>query len=156
MMPPTKITLQFIIKLAGGQIKQFKMKLFFVFALFFIAGNYYFTFSNLHTSRVLTRISFHKIAKAAPRTHSPKWELVPDSVGTFHLIDLSTYEVEPETRYDAANDMVFILFTNANPTVGQVVNLNDAASLAASNFNPANPTRYEGFLKFSSRVKSLI
>jgi hypothetical protein len=58
-----------------------------------------------------------------------------------HLIDLNTYEVEPEGHFVGVNDMVFILFTQSNPTSGQVIQLNNPASLAASNFNPAHPTR---------------
>jgi pancreatic triacylglycerol lipase len=70
------------------------------------------------------------------------WEMVPDADGTLRMIDLNTYEAEPEGHFVGVQDMVFILFTRSNPTVGQVIQLNNAGSLAASNFNPAHPTRF--------------
>jgi hypothetical protein len=66
---------------------------------------------------------------------------VPDSDGVLHMVDLATYEIDPEAHFDAINDMIFWLFTRSNPTEGQQIVLNDPASLAASHFNPAHPTR---------------
>jgi pancreatic triacylglycerol lipase len=80
--------------------------------------------------------------QAAPRQNGPQWEVIPHSDGTLHMVDLATYEVDPEPNFDPVADIFFVLFTNSNPTVGQRVNIFDAASLAASNFNPANPTRF--------------
>jgi len=80
------------------------------------------------------------------------WSLVPDDQGKLHLVDLNPIKlanVEPEPAFNAEADVIFTLFTRANPTNGQVIIINNAASLAASNFNPANPTRYFKYLIFT-------
>jgi hypothetical protein len=82
-------------------------------------------------------------ASAAP--HQTKiehnYQLVPNADGYLHLIDLATYEVEPETHFNAAADIIFRVFTRRNPTAGQVITLNNAASLSNSNFRSSDPTR---------------
>jgi pancreatic triacylglycerol lipase len=67
--------------------------------------------------------------------------MVP-SVEGMRMVDLSTYEAEPEARFNPRNDMFFLLYTRSNPTTEQRININDPASVAASNFNPAHPTRF--------------
>jgi hypothetical protein len=61
--------------------------------------------------------------------------------GVKRLVDWSSYEVEPETHFNGVADMRFILFTRSNPNEGQVLTLNNVASVVASHFNPAHPTR---------------
>jgi pancreatic triacylglycerol lipase len=78
---------------------------------------------------------------AAPSKLPHNYELVPDADYNMHLVDLSTYEADAEGRFDPIQDMVYILFTRSTQASGQVIQLNDAASLAASAFNPNNPTR---------------
>jgi pancreatic triacylglycerol lipase len=67
--------------------------------------------------------------------------MVP-SVDGMRMVDLSTYEAEPEARFNPRADMFFLLYTRSNPTTEQRININDPASVAASNFNPAHPTRF--------------
>ncbi|XP_062533316.1 pancreatic triacylglycerol lipase-like [Armigeres subalbatus] len=76
-----------------------------------------------------------------------KWSLVPDANGRLHLVNTNPYnlpdvEQEPEKRFTAASDTIFRLYTRSNPTMPQVIELNNAASLSNSNFNAANPTRF--------------
>ncbi|XP_055598142.1 lipase member H-like [Uranotaenia lowii] len=71
-----------------------------------------------------------------------RWSLVRDGNGNVHLDDTQySNPIEPEKQFVAAEVTTFHLFTRANPTVGQEIVLDDAASLQASNFNSANPTR---------------
>lgn len=70
-----------------------------------------------------------------------RWTMVPDASGRMHLVDLNPYEAPVEPTYVAEEDIVFILLTRRNPTVGQVINLEDLASLRASNYDPAHETR---------------
>jgi pancreatic triacylglycerol lipase len=66
---------------------------------------------------------------------------VPTADGSFRMVDLSTYEAEPEKHFNAATDVIFFLFNRANPTNGIRIGLNDAPSLVASGFNRDHPTR---------------
>jgi pancreatic triacylglycerol lipase len=75
---------------------------------------------------------------AAP-THD--YQLVPDAEGNMHLLDLATYEAEPEPHFNAAADVIFRVFTRRNPTAGQIIQLNNAGSLSASNYRSSDPTR---------------
>lgn len=70
------------------------------------------------------------------------WQLVPDTDGNLHLVDISAVNMDNEIAWNAQNDIVFRLFTRANPTAAQTVVLNNNAQLQASNYNPANPTRF--------------
>jgi Lipase len=76
---------------------------------------------------------------ASPVQH--RWEVVPDSEGSMHLVDLNSFENSVEPSYVPETDVVFLLFTRQNPTVGQVIRFNDPQSIANSNFNPSHPTR---------------
>lgn len=67
--------------------------------------------------------------------------MTSDSQGNVHLLDLNPIEDAVEPAFVPANDVIFTLFTRLNPTVGQVINLNNEASIRNSNFNPAHPTR---------------
>ena len=76
------------------------------------------------------------------------WHLVPDGNGRLHLVNTNPYDL-PETdagtaapRFVPQQDMIFRLFTRANPTQPQILQLNNAASITGSNFNPAHPTRF--------------
>jgi hypothetical protein len=57
-----------------------------------------------------------------------------------HLIDAAPEEIAPEPTFNAEADTRFLLFTRSNPTVGQRITWT-AASVSASNFNSAHPTR---------------
>ncbi|CRK94034.1 CLUMA_CG007558, isoform A [Clunio marinus] len=70
-----------------------------------------------------------------------RWSMVPDAEGRMHLIDLNPYEMPVEPLFNAAADIRFILHTRSNPTAGQVIQLENLASLQNSNFNPAHETR---------------
>lgn len=70
-----------------------------------------------------------------------RWELTPDSSGRMHLVDLKPFETPIEPSFNPASDIVFLVFTRSNPTVGQRIFLNNQASVQNSNFNPAHPTR---------------
>jgi len=68
------------------------------------------------------------------------WQLVPDEDGHLHLVDINTVEDVGPLFVDT--DIVFRLFTRANPTAAQIVALNNNAQLTASNYNPALQTRF--------------
>lgn len=69
------------------------------------------------------------------------WHLVPNDSGDLHLIDINAPE-EVETAFNPQQDVIFLLFTRLNPLQPQRIVLNNAATLANSNFNAAHPTRY--------------
>jgi hypothetical protein len=69
------------------------------------------------------------------------WQMVPDEDGNLHLVDINAVNMDLEPQF-VAGDIVFRLFTRANPTAAQTIVFNNAAQLAASNYNPANPTRF--------------
>lgn len=70
-----------------------------------------------------------------------RWTLIPDSSGKMHLVDFDSYDVQVEASFVPANDVVFLLFTRRNPTVGQIITF-DPATLQNSNFNSNHPTRF--------------
>lgn len=76
---------------------------------------------------------------ASPVQH--RWEVVPDSEGSMHLVDLNSAGDSIEPSYVPETDLVFLLFTRQNPTVGQVIRFNDPQSVANSDFNSSHPTR---------------
>ena len=69
-----------------------------------------------------------------------RWEMIPDASGKMHLIDLNQLEVPIEPLFNADSDIILLLFTRLNPTVGQRLFMTEA-SLRSSNFNPSHPTR---------------
>ncbi|EDS41787.1 pancreatic triacylglycerol lipase [Culex quinquefasciatus] len=88
------------------------------------------------------------VATAAPldQLDQDKWSLVPDSNGHLHLVNLNPYSVpeqqEPEKLFIPAQDTIFRLYSRSNPLAPQVLVLNNPASVTASDFNPARPTRF--------------
>lgn len=70
------------------------------------------------------------------------WQLVPDTDGNLHLVDINAVNAEMEPAFNAPTDVVFRLFTRQNPTAAQTVQLNNNAQLTASNYNPALQTRF--------------
>jgi predicted alpha/beta-fold hydrolase len=64
-----------------------------------------------------------------------------------------------EPSFDARTDVKFLVFTQANRLVGQVVQLGDIASLRATNYDARRPTRViiHGFQNdATSEVNTLI
>lgn len=70
-----------------------------------------------------------------------RWAFIPDSEGRMHLIDVNPYETPVEPAFVPADDVVFLLFTRQNPTVGHRITF-DLATLTSSHFNPSHPTRF--------------
>lgn len=74
------------------------------------------------------------------------WAIIPDGDGKLHLAKLSDYDDEtiggPESIFVPETDVIFRLFTRRNPVNAQVIVLNDAESLANSNFVSSHPTRF--------------
>lgn len=68
-----------------------------------------------------------------------RWELIPDSNGRMHIIDMEAYEPPLEPLFIAEKDMKFILFTR-NATRGEEIKL-DLKSIKGSSFNKRHPTR---------------
>ncbi|KFB37746.1 hypothetical protein ZHAS_00005059 [Anopheles sinensis] len=72
------------------------------------------------------------------------WHLVPDSNGRLHLVNTNPYDLPEDSTaplFIPEQDLIYRLFTQANPTTAQVLEFGNPASIAASNFNPAHPTR---------------
>ncbi|XP_053685626.1 pancreatic triacylglycerol lipase-like [Sabethes cyaneus] len=86
------------------------------------------------------------IATALPLEQS--WQLVPHSDGHLHLVNINPYNLpdpdpqEPDRRFIPESDMLFLLFTRANPTSAQFLEIGNPSSIANSHFNPARPTRF--------------
>lgn len=57
-------------------------------------------------------------------------------------MDLNPIEVLAEPFFVAETDIVFLLTTLRNPTVGQRVFWDDMDSIRNSRYNPNNPTRF--------------
>lgn len=70
------------------------------------------------------------------------WQLVPDSNGKLHMVDIRSEDTVIEPSFVAINDMIFRLWTRLNPNAGQVIQIHNNAQLAASNFNPVLQTRF--------------
>jgi pimeloyl-ACP methyl ester carboxylesterase len=75
-------------------------------------------------------------------SNTEDWQLVPDSNGILHLVDINAVDITIEPLFNANNDMIFRLFTRLNPTISRQVRINNNADLSGSNFNPSNPSRY--------------
>lgn len=69
------------------------------------------------------------------------WQLVPDSDGNLHMVDINAFDEGMEPAF-VASDVIFRLFTRQNPTTAQIVALNNNAQLTNSNYNPALQTRF--------------
>ncbi|KAJ6645742.1 Lipase member H [Pseudolycoriella hygida] len=70
------------------------------------------------------------------------WQLVPDSNGRLHMVDIKNVDPIVEPSFVAINDMIFRLWTRSNPNAGQVIQIHNNAELDSSNFNPALQTRF--------------
>lgn len=93
----------------------------------------------LHISTVLLA------SPLIPRDDSNyRFNLVPDSEGKMHMVDLNPLETPIEPAFNPEVDVIFLLFTRQNPNVGQRIILNNLASVRNSNFNPSHPTRFTG------------
>jgi Lipase len=90
-------------------------------------------------SVVISFVLFFIVTSATPAQR--RWEVVPDSKGSLHIVDLRSVEDSIEPSYVPENDVVFLLFARQNPTVGQVIRFNDPQSIRNSNFNSIHPTR---------------
>lgn len=70
------------------------------------------------------------------------WQLVPDTDGNLHLVDINAIDLGMEPAFNAPTDIIFRLFTRQNPTAAQTIPLNNNAVLNNSNYNPALQTRF--------------
>ncbi|XP_058832390.1 pancreatic triacylglycerol lipase-like [Topomyia yanbarensis] len=86
------------------------------------------------------------VATALPLDQS--WQLVPNSEGYLHLVNINPYNLpeldpnKPEHMFTPENDMVFRLFTRSNPTEPQILSIGNPSSITGSNFNAAHRTRF--------------
>jgi pimeloyl-ACP methyl ester carboxylesterase len=70
------------------------------------------------------------------------WQLVPDSDGYMHLVDINSVDMDAEPAFNAPTDVIFRLWTRQNSASGQIVGLNNNAQLASSNFVATRQTRF--------------
>lgn len=70
------------------------------------------------------------------------WQLVPDTNGHLHLVDINAINEDMEPQFNARNDITFRLYTRTNPTFSRTVRIANNNDLSGSNFNGANPSRY--------------
>jgi len=75
-------------------------------------------------------------------TKQEDWQLIPDTDGNMHLVDINAVDMDAEPLFDAAADTRFHLFTRANPTVPQTIFLRNNPQLDGSNFVATRPTRF--------------
>jgi hypothetical protein len=78
-------------------------------------------------------------------------------LGVFILTPLVVYSLEISPYFDARRDVIFLVFTQANPTNGSVIEIGDPESLKASAYDPSLETRYllkifKGYLKSSISI----
>uniref|UniRef100_A0AAG5DKA1 Lipase domain-containing protein n=1 Tax=Anopheles atroparvus TaxID=41427 RepID=A0AAG5DKA1_ANOAO len=98
-------------------------------------------FALLLLAVTLLQVASHPVADS-------NWHLVPDANGRLHLVNTNPYNLPEDSVVSVAplfnpeQDLIFRLFTQANPTTAQVLEFGNPASIAGSNFNPANPTRF--------------
>ncbi|XP_059608068.1 pancreatic lipase-related protein 2-like [Phlebotomus argentipes] len=79
----------------------------------------------------------------APAVDNVEWALVPDAEGKFHIVSVQeALDEEPESFFNPETDTHFHLYTQNSPNNFQIVERNNPASLAASNFNPNHPTKF--------------
>ncbi|XP_037050695.1 lipase member H-A-like [Bradysia coprophila] len=70
------------------------------------------------------------------------WQLVPDTDGKLHLVDINNVDLAIEPLFNAFSDVVFHLWTRANPNQPQIVTINNNAQLDASHFSMQRQTRF--------------
>jgi len=78
----------------------------------------------------------------AVSSNQEDWQLVPDTKGIMHLVDINAVDMEVEPLFNAANDIVYRLFTRLNPTISRTIRVANNGDLSGSNFNGNNPSRY--------------
>ncbi|XP_001842705.2 phospholipase A1 member A [Culex quinquefasciatus] len=96
--------------------------------------------------RKITFLGLLAVVAAVPIDHI-NWQLVPNSEGRLHLVNVNPYDLpqtydDPEFHFQPETDLLFRLFTRNNPGEPQFLEINDPASILNSNFNPAHPTRF--------------
>lgn len=79
------------------------------------------------------------IAAVAGMPHGPEFAMVPDSDGSWKLVNIHE-DPEPQNFFDPEVDIIFTLFTRNNRE-GQVIRWDDPSWIPGSTFNPANPTK---------------
>jgi len=70
------------------------------------------------------------------------WQLVPDTDGYMHLVDINNVNMEAEPLFNADTDVIVRLWTRQNAAAGQIITINNNAQLALSNFLASRQTRY--------------
>ena len=70
-----------------------------------------------------------------------RWTLIPDDDGRMHLMDMDPSEVKVEPFFNAETDVIFSLFTQRNPTAGQIITWSNE-TMQNSQFDPSHPTRF--------------
>lgn len=60
----------------------------------------------------------------------------------FALIGVASLHEEISPMFDAVSDTRFLVFTRANPTIAQVVGLNDMESVRSSHWDASRPSRF--------------
>lgn len=73
-----------------------------------------------------------------------RWEMVPDSDGNMHLIDIENFEEPVAPLFNAETDIIFTLRTRRTPllTDGDRVFWDDMDSIRNSHFDPSRPTMF--------------
>jgi pancreatic triacylglycerol lipase len=87
-------------------------------------------------------ILFATICGALSIPTPTRWEVVPDSEGRMHLVDLNSFTDEVSPAYVPEEDIIFTLCTLRNPTSCQVVQWNNMDSIRNSNFDASRPTQF--------------
>lgn len=67
--------------------------------------------------------------------------MAPDEQGRMHMLDLNPLDSPVDPLFVPETDILILLFTNQNPTVGDRLFF-DETSVRSSHFNPANPTHF--------------
>lgn len=71
-----------------------------------------------------------------------EWSMIPDEDGNLYMVNTAEALSEPQQPFVAHTGVIFELYTLDNPTNAQILHTGNAQELAASNFNPARPTRF--------------
>lgn len=66
---------------------------------------------------------------------------IPDGFGGMRLVDLAAESDEVAPSFVPAQDMVFHLFTRANPTQSQILHFSDMSTVVNSNWSSARETK---------------
>lgn len=101
-----------------------------------------FLFSGLPLNEdFMAEAPFDEIADQNDPEHlKPRWTMIPDGDGKMYLVDLNSYDAGKAPLWNVEADVIFMLYTPKNPTVGQKIKI-DANVIRDTNFNPDVPTR---------------